>query len=68
MVSLLHCYKRTHFALAFEIPGGWHKEKEAMTLSVLQVSNAWIFLVTPCSEVAINSILGSSLVGGLSIV
>lgn len=28
---------RTHFALAFEIPGGWHKEKEAMTLSVLQM-------------------------------
>lgn len=28
---------RTHFALGFEIPGGWHKEKEAMTLSVLQM-------------------------------
>lgn len=27
----------THFALAFELPGGWHKEKEAMTLTVLQV-------------------------------
>ncbi|KAH7512958.1 mitochondrial-processing peptidase subunit alpha [Ziziphus jujuba] len=28
---------RTHFALAFELPGGWHKEKEAMTLTVLQM-------------------------------
>ena len=27
----------THFALAFEVPGGWHKEKDAMTLTVLQV-------------------------------
>ncbi|KAJ0090524.1 hypothetical protein Patl1_13388 [Pistacia atlantica] len=29
--------QRTHFALAFELPGGWHKEKEAMALTVLQV-------------------------------
>lgn len=28
---------KTHFALAFEVPGGWHKEKEAMTLTVLQM-------------------------------
>ncbi|XAR67076.1 Ubiquinol--cytochrome-c reductase [Bertholletia excelsa] len=28
---------RTHFALAFEAPGGWHKEKEAMALTVLQM-------------------------------
>ncbi|XP_071724748.1 mitochondrial-processing peptidase subunit alpha-like [Rutidosis leptorrhynchoides] len=28
---------KTHFALAFELPGGWHKEKETMTLSVLQM-------------------------------
>ncbi|KAF3442943.1 hypothetical protein FNV43_RR16861 [Rhamnella rubrinervis] len=28
---------RTHFALAFELPGGWKKEKEAMTLTVLQM-------------------------------
>ncbi|OMO91551.1 hypothetical protein COLO4_18276 [Corchorus olitorius] len=27
----------THFALAFELPGGWHNEKEAMTLTVLQI-------------------------------
>lgn len=27
----------THFALAFELPGGWHKEKDAMTLTVLQM-------------------------------
>ncbi|KAL3532560.1 hypothetical protein ACH5RR_006081 [Cinchona calisaya] len=27
----------THFALAFEFPGGWLKEKEAMTLTVLQL-------------------------------
>ncbi|XVF88661.1 hypothetical protein PTKIN_Ptkin19aG0068400 [Pterospermum kingtungense] len=27
----------THFALAFELPGGWHNEKEAMHLSVLQI-------------------------------
>ncbi|KAM7509617.1 hypothetical protein LguiA_020070 [Lonicera macranthoides] len=27
----------THFALAFEVPGGWHKEKDAMTLTVLQM-------------------------------
>ncbi|KAL5768707.1 hypothetical protein ACOSP7_015252 [Xanthoceras sorbifolium] len=29
--------QRTHFALAFEFPGGWHKEKEAMALTVLQM-------------------------------
>ncbi|PKI66091.1 hypothetical protein CRG98_013499 [Punica granatum] len=28
---------RTHFALAFELPGGWHNEKDAMTLTVLQM-------------------------------
>ncbi|KAL6974493.1 mitochondrial processing peptidase [Sarracenia purpurea var. burkii] len=28
---------RTHFALAFEAPGGWFKEKEAMALTVLQM-------------------------------
>ncbi|XP_059634875.1 mitochondrial-processing peptidase subunit alpha-like [Cornus florida] len=28
---------KTHFALAFEAPGGWHKDKEAMTLTVLQM-------------------------------
>ncbi|KAK4758876.1 hypothetical protein SAY87_020177 [Trapa incisa] len=28
---------RTHFALAFELPGGWRKEKDAMTLTVLQM-------------------------------
>jgi processing peptidase subunit alpha len=28
---------QTHFAIAFELPGGWDKEKEAMTLSVLQM-------------------------------
>lgn len=28
---------RTHFAVAFELPGGWHKEKEAMSLTVLQM-------------------------------
>ncbi|CAH1418152.1 unnamed protein product [Lactuca virosa] len=28
---------RTSFALAFELPGGWLQEKEAMTLSVLQM-------------------------------
>ncbi|KAI7987432.1 Mitochondrial-processing peptidase subunit alpha [Camellia lanceoleosa] len=26
---------KTHFALAFEAPGGWHKEKEAMVLTML---------------------------------
>ncbi|XP_022749882.1 mitochondrial-processing peptidase subunit alpha-like isoform X1 [Durio zibethinus] len=30
---------QTHFALAFELPGGWHKEKEAIILTVLQVFN-----------------------------
>ncbi|KAK4344300.1 hypothetical protein RND71_037394 [Anisodus tanguticus] len=29
--------KMTHFALAFEVPGGWMSEKEAMTLTVLQM-------------------------------
>ncbi|KAJ4960764.1 hypothetical protein NE237_020674 [Protea cynaroides] len=29
--------ERTHVALAFEVPGGWRKEKEAMTLTVLQM-------------------------------
>ncbi|XP_058214396.1 mitochondrial-processing peptidase subunit alpha-like [Rhododendron vialii] len=28
---------KTHFALAFEAPGGWVKEKEAMVLTVLQM-------------------------------
>ncbi|KAL1563281.1 mitochondrial processing peptidase [Salvia divinorum] len=27
----------THFALAFELPGGWVKEKDAITLTVLQM-------------------------------
>lgn len=27
----------THFALAFELPGGWRKDKDAMVLSVLQM-------------------------------
>ncbi|KAG0463928.1 hypothetical protein HPP92_019997 [Vanilla planifolia] len=27
----------THLALAFEVPGGWHKEKDAMALTVLQM-------------------------------
>ncbi|XP_022730798.1 mitochondrial-processing peptidase subunit alpha-like isoform X2 [Durio zibethinus] len=27
----------THFALAFELPGGWQKEKEAIILTVLQI-------------------------------
>ncbi|KAK9043870.1 hypothetical protein V6N11_072194 [Hibiscus sabdariffa] len=27
----------THFALAFELPGGWHNEKEAIILTVLQI-------------------------------
>ncbi|XP_042000195.1 mitochondrial-processing peptidase subunit alpha-like [Salvia splendens] len=27
----------THFAMAFEVPGGWIKEKDAMTLTVLQM-------------------------------
>ncbi|KOM27410.1 hypothetical protein LR48_Vigan406s022000 [Vigna angularis] len=26
----------THVALAFEVPGGWHKEKDAIVLTVLQ--------------------------------
>ncbi|XP_010924455.1 mitochondrial-processing peptidase subunit alpha [Elaeis guineensis] len=28
---------QTHIALAFEVPGGWHQEKEAITLTVLQM-------------------------------
>ncbi|XP_020262921.1 mitochondrial-processing peptidase subunit alpha-like [Asparagus officinalis] len=27
----------THVALAFEVPGGWHQDKEAMTVTVLQM-------------------------------
>ncbi|WCJ39700.1 mitochondrial processing peptidase alpha subunit [Euphorbia peplus] len=27
----------THVALAFEVPGGWHNEKEAITVTVLQM-------------------------------
>ncbi|KAK2983861.1 hypothetical protein RJ640_008537 [Escallonia rubra] len=27
----------THFALAFELPGGWHNEKEATIITVLQM-------------------------------
>ncbi|KAL7096852.1 hypothetical protein ACP275_10G106300 [Erythranthe tilingii] len=27
----------THFALAFELPGGWNKEKDAVALTVLQI-------------------------------
>ncbi|KAK6944885.1 Peptidase M16, C-terminal [Dillenia turbinata] len=29
--------EKTHIALAFELPGGWHKEKDAVTLAVLQM-------------------------------
>lgn len=28
--------QRTHIALAFEVPGGWHSEKDAIALTVLQ--------------------------------
>jgi len=28
---------KAHVALAFEIPGGWHQDKEAMTVTVLQM-------------------------------
>ncbi|WOL11886.1 mitochondrial-processing peptidase subunit alpha-like [Canna indica] len=28
--------EKTHVALAFEVPGGWHQEKDATTLTVLQ--------------------------------
>ncbi|KAK9149388.1 hypothetical protein Scep_008145 [Stephania cephalantha] len=27
----------THIGLAFELPGGWHNDKDAMTLTVLQI-------------------------------
>lgn len=27
----------THVAIAFEVPGGWHKERESITLTVLQM-------------------------------
>ncbi|XLS44051.1 hypothetical protein HN51_000916, partial [Arachis hypogaea] len=33
---------RTYFALAFELPGGWHKLKDAMVLTVLQVCQLYI--------------------------
>ncbi|KAK9266615.1 hypothetical protein L1049_003567 [Liquidambar formosana] len=29
--------EKTHFALAFAVPGGWRQEKQAMTLTVLQM-------------------------------
>lgn len=29
--------QKTHLAIAFEVPGGWLNEKDAMTLTVLQV-------------------------------
>ncbi|KAK1290579.1 Mitochondrial-processing peptidase subunit alpha [Acorus calamus] len=29
--------QKTHVALAFEVPGGWHNEKDAMTLNVIQM-------------------------------
>lgn len=29
--------EETHFAIAFELPGGWHEVKDAMTLTVLQM-------------------------------
>ena len=37
---LCECFlfvQKTHVALAFEVPGGWLKDKDAMTLTVLQV-------------------------------
>ncbi|PKA59024.1 Mitochondrial-processing peptidase subunit alpha [Apostasia shenzhenica] len=30
------CMISTHVALAFEVPGGWHKDKDAMAVTVLQ--------------------------------
>lgn len=27
----------SHFALAFEVPGGWNSEKESVILTVMQV-------------------------------
>lgn len=35
---LLLC-QETHIALAFEVPGGWRQEKQAILLTVLQVSH-----------------------------
>jgi hypothetical protein len=29
--------QNTHIALAFGVPGGWHQEKESVTVTVLQV-------------------------------
>jgi hypothetical protein len=29
--------QRTHVSLAFEVPGGWHEEKTAITTTILQV-------------------------------
>lgn len=43
------CEQVTHFALAFELPGGWHKEKDAMTLTVLQVLSLYTIPITQFS-------------------
>lgn len=36
-------WQRTHVALAFEVPGGWHDDKNATALTVLQVSKKLSF-------------------------
>ena len=44
---IVYTYEQsTHFALAFEVPGGWHQEKDAMTLTVLQVFYPNLTLLT----------------------
>ena len=49
IIFFLICQK-THFALAFEVPGGWRNEKEAMTLTVLQVLDSYFRFLSSYGE------------------
>ncbi|KAL5722491.1 mitochondrial processing peptidase [Ranunculus cassubicifolius] len=35
----------THVAIALEVPGGWHKEKDAMALTVLQIMHLYVIVI-----------------------
>lgn len=47
----------THVAIAFEVPGGWQKEKDAIVLTVLQV----LILCLSLKEIVFLGFFSSSL-------
>ena len=44
--AILLIVQETHVALAFEVPGGWREEKQAILLTVLQVPHLLLECLT----------------------